>query len=143
LIQDRGNLVGNLVGCEPEALGQAREMADAISKSAPLAVMLSKAAINRGLQLPLSEGLATESDLAFLLSFTRDRREGVAAFREKRPPDIKSAAGARILPPSAGGRIRQERSRNASTLRPRLNIALGGDEPCSGPPPISLREASR
>ncbi|OZA92292.1 MAG: hypothetical protein B7X76_00385 [Azorhizobium sp. 39-67-5] len=89
MIQDRGNLVGNLVGCEPEALGQAREMADAISKSAPLAVMLSKAAINRGLQLPLSEGLATESDLAFLLSFTRDRREGVAAFREKRPPDFK------------------------------------------------------
>ena len=74
-----------------EALGKAREIAAAIAKNAPIAVMQSKAAIERGTDLSLADGMAMEADAAFLLYFTQDRREGLDAFREKRAAQFKGA----------------------------------------------------
>lgn len=74
-----------------EALGKAREIAAAIAKNAPIAVMQSKAAIERGTDLTLADGMAMEADAAFLLYFTQDRREGLDAFREKRAAQFKGA----------------------------------------------------
>lgn len=71
------------------SLAKAREIAGEIAKVAPLAVMYSKAAINRGNDLPLAQGLATERDMSFVLNFSADREEGLAAFREKRPAEFK------------------------------------------------------
>ena len=72
-----------------KALDKARELACAICANAPLAVMVTKAAIDRGLDMPLAGGMATESDFSFMLHFSKDRKEGLSAFREKRPPNFK------------------------------------------------------
>jgi enoyl-CoA hydratase/carnithine racemase len=72
-----------------KALDKARELARAICANAPLSVMMTKTAIDRGLDLPLAEGMAAEGDVSFMLYFSRDRNEGLAAFREKRSPSFK------------------------------------------------------
>lgn len=68
------------------ALEKGRDIARSIARSAPLSIMQTKAAIDRGMDMSLPQGMATESDLAFLLHFSRDKREGMAAFAEKRAP---------------------------------------------------------
>jgi 1,4-dihydroxy-2-naphthoyl-CoA synthase len=45
--------------------------------------------IDRGMDLPLAEGMAAEGDVSFMLYFTQDRNEGLSAFREKRTPSFK------------------------------------------------------
>ena len=52
------------------------------------AVRAAKAAIDRGLEMDLAAGLAWESQLFAALFATDDRREGMAAFVEKRKPDF-------------------------------------------------------
>jgi enoyl-CoA hydratase/carnithine racemase len=71
------------------ALERAMEMLRAIGMKAPVAIMQSKAAIERGTDLSLADGMAFESDASFLLYFTDDRREGLTAFREKRAPKFR------------------------------------------------------
>jgi 1,4-dihydroxy-2-naphthoyl-CoA synthase len=39
--------------------------------------------------MTLSQGMRLEADLYFLLHTTDDRREGIEAFREKRPPKFE------------------------------------------------------
>lgn len=68
------------------ALEKARELARSICANAPLSVMQTKSVIDRGLTLPLAEGMALESDVSFMLYFSKDRDEGLAAFKEKRSP---------------------------------------------------------
>lgn len=72
-----------------KALDKAREIARAICANAPLSVMMTKSAIDRGLDMPLAEGMAAEGDVSFMLYFSKDRTEGLAAFREKRSPTFK------------------------------------------------------
>ena len=60
-----------------------------IIKNAPLSVKLIMEAINSGADLPLSDGLALESNLAGLLCTTEDGKEGIQAFTEKRKPIFK------------------------------------------------------
>lgn len=52
----------------------------------PVAARLAKEAVSRGQGLTLAQGLQLESDLYALLQTTADRAEGLAAWREKRPP---------------------------------------------------------
>lgn len=68
------------------ALDKARELARTIGANAPLPVMLTKAAIDRAADVSLQEGMASEGDSSFLLYFSRDRVEGLTAFKEKRSP---------------------------------------------------------
>ena len=64
----------------------AREMAAKIAKMAPLAVRLSKNALNRD----LDEGAwVTTTEVGALLFCSEDLREGVRSFMEKRPPVFK------------------------------------------------------
>ena len=73
--------------CEPEStLADALEVARAICANAPLSVRQAKQAIHRGLQMSLADGLAFEIEAYNRLVPTEDRREGVLAFNEKRPP---------------------------------------------------------
>ncbi len=72
-----------------KALDKASELAKAICAAAPLPVMLTKALIDRGADLSLAEGMAAEGDASFMLYFSRDRAEGLAAFKEKRTPTFK------------------------------------------------------
>jgi enoyl-CoA hydratase/carnithine racemase len=82
-------LVDELVG-QGEALARARELALAIAGRGPVAVSITKQLVNA------AEGeedvSATFEALAgALAAFTQDGAEGVASFREKRPPRFTNA----------------------------------------------------
>ena len=60
-----------------------------IARQSPVSLAYAKEAVNKGMDLTLAQGLRLEADLYFLLHTTRDRIEGIEAFREKRRPDFK------------------------------------------------------
>uniref|UniRef100_A0A8D0CJH7 Enoyl CoA hydratase domain containing 2 n=1 Tax=Scleropages formosus TaxID=113540 RepID=A0A8D0CJH7_SCLFO len=64
-----------------EALQLARE----ILPQAPIAVRMAKEAMNRGIEVDISTGMAIEGMCYARVIPTRDRQEGMAAFIEKRP----------------------------------------------------------
>ncbi|XP_035032132.1 enoyl-CoA hydratase domain-containing protein 2, mitochondrial [Hippoglossus stenolepis] len=65
-----------------EALSLARE----ILPQAPIAVRMAKEALNRGVEVDITSAMAIERMCYAQVIPTRDRREGMAAFIEKRPP---------------------------------------------------------
>lgn len=71
---------------DAEVLPDALRLGAEIAAMPPLAVMAAKEAVNRAEELPLEAGLEHERRLFYLLFSTEDRREGMAAFIEKRPP---------------------------------------------------------
>ncbi len=71
-----------------DLLDTARALALKIAAQAPLAVAASIEAVTQGADLPLAEALALEARIFGRLSATADKREGVAAFLEKRPPSF-------------------------------------------------------
>lgn len=72
---------------EPGALmDTCLETAKVIAANAPLAIKQVKKAMHHGLQTDLTRGLWLEIEAYNRLVFTEDRREGVAAYNEKRPP---------------------------------------------------------
>ena len=50
---------------------------------------MSKKAINEGLNLDLERALSMEAELFGSLFFTKDQKEGMSAFLEKRQPDFR------------------------------------------------------
>jgi enoyl-CoA hydratase/carnithine racemase len=81
--------IANHVAPQGKALEKARELLRTIGEQGPLSVMFTKATIERGYDSSLSEGMSVEADAFFALSFSQDRNEGLAAFREKRAPKFK------------------------------------------------------
>lgn len=77
-------LVNKVVAAE-ELLSEAKAMMDLIILKAPMAVRYSKIAVNKGLDLDLSNALELEKDLAALTFASEDKDEGMGAFLEKRP----------------------------------------------------------
>lgn len=76
---------------EPEdLLAEAEKMARRIIKNAPLAVQLTKAAVNNGSQTDLHRGIAYEAEVFGLCFATQDQKEGMAAFMEKRKPSFQA-----------------------------------------------------
>jgi enoyl-CoA hydratase/carnithine racemase len=69
-----------------KSLTAAIELAELIAQRAPLSIALSKAAIDKSTQLDLRDGLAFEQELVAELRDSHDRREGLLAFTERRPP---------------------------------------------------------
>ena len=61
-------------------------LAEEIANNAPIAVAAAKHAIDEGFDLPLEDGLACEQKHYAKTLPTKDRLEGLAAFREKRKP---------------------------------------------------------
>jgi enoyl-CoA hydratase/carnithine racemase len=74
----------NHVAEKGKAIDSAREVATAIAAQAPLSLMFSKQAIERGFDASLSEGMNIEADAFFALAFSTDKEEGLAAFKDKR-----------------------------------------------------------
>lgn len=66
-------------------MDEAHKLAHKIAGNAPLAVSLSKSAINKGLQTDIDTGLAIEADVFGLCFSTLDQKEGMNAFLNKRP----------------------------------------------------------
>lgn len=71
-----------------EAISEAKRIAKRILVRGPIAVAKAKKAINEGGSLSLKGGLELEARLFSELFETRDKREGVAAFLEKRKPEF-------------------------------------------------------
>ncbi len=81
----RYGLVSDVV--EPnELMDLAKELADRIASAAPLSVQAAKQAAVMGLDMPLEQGIAFSHLLWGVLRDTEDRKEGFAAFSEKRKP---------------------------------------------------------
>lgn len=72
-----------------ELLTQAKEMARKIASRAPVAVRLSKQAINFGANVDLMSGCRFEADQFGASCATGDMKEGTKAFLEKRKPEFK------------------------------------------------------
>lgn len=72
-----------------ELLAEAKTLALKILANSPLAIQTAKKAINKGLTLPLEEGLKLEAKYFGTLCDTYDKNEGAKAFFEKRKPDFK------------------------------------------------------
>jgi len=71
---------------EGSALEKALQLAKAISRSAPLSLRMAKEAINQGANVDLATGMRLEEAYYAQLLHTKDRREGLAAFAERREP---------------------------------------------------------
>ena len=68
-----------------ELLEKAMEMARSFVKNAPVAVRYAKACIDRGMQMDIDDAIAVENELFALCFATKDQKEGMCAFLEKRP----------------------------------------------------------
>ena len=85
---ERIGLVSRVVA-PAELREQALRLANAIADNGPLAVRAAKAAVWRGLDVPLAEGLRLEQLCAEPVRQSEDAQEGPRAFLEKRKPEFK------------------------------------------------------
>ena len=69
-----------------ELLIEARALADKVAAGAPMAVALTKGALDRGATIDLEAALEGEAKLQGITGASADHAEGLAAFREKRAP---------------------------------------------------------
>lgn len=67
----------------------ALKLAATIARHSPLALRAAKQSLRLAQEVSLQAGLSQERQLFTLLSATEDRREGIAAFLEKRTPAFK------------------------------------------------------
>jgi len=72
-----------------ELIPRAEAIAAKIIANAPRAVQYSMEAVNRGLDLPLADGLFLEATLFGVVCATEDKNEGTKAFLEKRPAQFQ------------------------------------------------------
>ncbi|TWI54483.1 enoyl-CoA hydratase [Halalkalibacter nanhaiisediminis] len=85
---ERIGLVEYMVPIE-RLLDKAQKLALEMVGNGPLAMQQAKYAINNGLEVDLHTGLALEQKAYEVLIPTKDRIEGLTAFREKRKPNYK------------------------------------------------------
>ena len=72
-----------------QLIARAEAILNEIFSNAPLAVKFSLQAVNNGLETTLAEGLSLEASLFGLCAGTEDKKEGTAAFLEKRKPQFQ------------------------------------------------------
>jgi enoyl-CoA hydratase/carnithine racemase len=65
-------------------IGRAEAILNQIAANAPLSIRYAMEAINKGTETSLAEGLVLESALVAICTSTEDKKEGTAAFLEKR-----------------------------------------------------------
>jgi enoyl-CoA hydratase/carnithine racemase len=71
-----------------QLLPKAVSVAEEIMRNSPYAVRQAKWAIDHGVDLPLEEGFAKEHEAYMRAIASEDRKEGIAAFNEKRKPNF-------------------------------------------------------
>lgn len=71
---------------ENQLLSSVYDFAQKIAKNAPIAITQAKYAINKGYEVELEKGLLIESEAYEFTIHTKDRLEGLQAFKEKRKP---------------------------------------------------------
>jgi len=81
--------LANLMVRPDELMEKTIEVAKKIATKGPLAVKMALLAVKYGMEADLETGLVLESALANIAIASEDKKEGVAAFFEKRRPDFK------------------------------------------------------
>jgi len=76
----------NRVVAREELEAATRELSTKLASRAPLALRLAKAALNLSARVPLDSGLAFEVVSQSVLFESRDKKEGISVFLEKRKP---------------------------------------------------------
>ncbi|HEV8547064.1 MAG TPA: enoyl-CoA hydratase-related protein [Candidatus Limnocylindrales bacterium] len=71
-----------------QLMPEARALADRLAEGAPLALALTKTALDRSMAIDLDEALEGEAKLQGIAGASADHAEGLAAFREKRAPEF-------------------------------------------------------
>ncbi|MGD0986608.1 MAG: enoyl-CoA hydratase-related protein [Candidatus Sulfotelmatobacter sp.] len=79
----------NEVTAPAELIPRAEAIAAKITANAPLAVQYAMEAVNKGMDMSLSEGLYLEAVLFAVACATEDKKEGTSAFLEKRLAQFK------------------------------------------------------
>jgi len=79
----------NEVTAPADLIPRAEAIAQKIIANAPLAIQYAMEAVNRGLELTLPDALYLEATLFAVCCATEDKKEGTAAFLEKRAPQFK------------------------------------------------------
>lgn len=82
----RIGLVNNVYPAE-ELMPAAKKLASTIARNAPIAVRNCKRAINEGIQVDMDQAIVIEEKLFGSCFETRDQKEGMNAFLEKRKVD--------------------------------------------------------
>jgi enoyl-CoA hydratase/carnithine racemase len=72
-----------------DLIARAEAILKTIAANAPVAVKLSLAAVNKGLDTSQSQGFALEASYFGLCAGTEDKKEGTSAFLEKRAPQFR------------------------------------------------------
>jgi enoyl-CoA hydratase len=70
-------------------LEETLKIADTIASMSLPSVLVAKEAVNRAFETSLAEGIRFERRVFHSLFATRDQKEGMAAFIEKRPPNFE------------------------------------------------------
>jgi enoyl-CoA hydratase/carnithine racemase len=86
---ERIGLITHVVPAD-QVLDKALEIARTICTRGPLAVWAAKEAMQRGMDMPLEQGLAYEDLMGRHVVNTADAKEGPLAFSQKRRPDFKA-----------------------------------------------------
>lgn len=79
----------NEVTTPADLIPRAEAIAQKIIANAPLAVQFTMEAVNKGMEMTLREGLFLEATLFGVACATEDKKEGTAAFLEKRQAKFK------------------------------------------------------
>jgi enoyl-CoA hydratase len=85
---ERSGLVARIVPLQ-SLLDEALKIADTIASMSLPSVLAAKEAVNRAFETSLAEGVRFERRVFHSLFATRDQKEGMAAFIEKRPPKFE------------------------------------------------------
>jgi enoyl-CoA hydratase len=71
-------------------LDEALKVAETVAAMSLPSVLAAKEAVNRAFETPLAEGIRFERRIFHSLFATRDQKEGMTAFVEKRPPKFEN-----------------------------------------------------
>lgn len=72
-----------------ELMNETKKLAEKILKNAPLAVKYSNIAIKRGIETDIETGIGIEADLFGMCFASKDQKEGMTAFLDKRKPEFE------------------------------------------------------
>jgi enoyl-CoA hydratase len=86
---ERAGLVARVVPAA-ELMNEAMKAADTIAALSLPSVMVAKEAVNRAFEVSLAEGISFERRVFHSLFATKDQKEGMAAFVEKRPAKFEN-----------------------------------------------------
>ena len=78
-----------LVAQDELVVEDALALAAKVATKSPIALRLAKEAVNAAYEMSLTDALAHERRLFYLLFASDDQKEGMAAFMEKRAPDFQ------------------------------------------------------